>query len=129
MKEKQTIIFSYDDGNAYIIAEDSRQALIFIWNERIHGYNGSVDYVRRDDGSYSWDDIYCLAVNSTSGDSWLNAKDNARAVLAQIILDENGTDIENEYFVDSAEEAIDNYINTLRYQGKDLLFDSSGNLI
>lgn len=129
MNEKQNIIYSYDENSAYVIAEDPKQALLIIWNDRIHGYDGPVEYVRRDDGSYSWDDIYCLAANTGCGDEWLNAKDNARCILSYKIMDDNGIDIEDKYYVDCEEEEIDFYIDTLRSQGIDLMFDSSGNLI
>lgn len=72
---------------------------------------------------YSWDDLYERAEGAACGDPELRAKDNARAILEEIIKEKTGNDI-NTYEI--PEEEIEDF---LKKSEEEYWFDEDGNLI
>lgn len=72
---------------------------------------------------YTWNDIYERAMDCDFMSHELRAKDNARLLLRDLILEEDGYDIEN---CECAEEKIDAF---LWKRENPVLFDENGNLI
>ena len=72
---------------------------------------------------YTWDDLYERAMDCAFMSHELRAKDNARLLLRDIILEEDGYDIEK---CECAEEEIDAF---LWKRENPVLFDENGNRI
>jgi len=73
--------------------------------------------------AYTWDDLYERAIDCAFMSSELRAKDHARFLLAEIISEEEGYDIEE---CECPEEEIDTF---LWKREKPVLFDENGYLV
>lgn len=71
---------------------------------------------------FTWDEIFNDATNKEFLSDELNAKDNARAAMRDIILDETGVDIEE---AESAEDEIEKF---LKESNITYYFDESGSI-
>ena len=72
---------------------------------------------------YTWDDLYERAIGCAFLSDELNAKDNARYELQNLILSEDGYDIEK---CECPEDEIDSF---LFKREMPVLFNENGNLI
>lgn len=71
---------------------------------------------------YTWDDLYQRAEGAACGEPELNAKDNARWILTEIIKEITGVDVDE---CEIPEEAIEKF---LEESDREYLFDEDGNL-
>lgn len=72
---------------------------------------------------YTWDELYERAIDCACMSPELRAKDQARYVLRDVILEEDGYDIEQ---CECAEEEIDTF---LWKRETPVLFDENGNIV
>lgn len=72
---------------------------------------------------YTWDEIYERAEGCACGEPNLRAKDNARAILTEIIFEVTGANIDD---CEIPEEEIEIFLES---SNKKYLFDEDGNLI
>lgn len=81
-------------------------------------YLNEVKKVYADYSPYTFDDLYELADGSAFGDPRLDAKDNARWCMAEIIKEDTGVDVEE---CECPEDEIFDYLET-----HDVFFDKDG---
>ena len=72
---------------------------------------------------YTWDDLYERAIECAFMSPELRAKDNARSLLRELVLEEEDCDIEQ---CECAEEEIDSF---LWKRERPVLFDENGSII
>ena len=98
-------LYFYDSSDALARANSAAEALSLIQSSRISGYAGEVTEYREDTGTYTWPELYALALYTAALSPELEAKNCARAAIREKILQETGHDIdEDECPEDSVED-------------------------
>ena len=89
-------LYSYAPSDALIQASSAGDALSLIRSGRISSYVGEVTEYREDTGTYTWPELYALALYTTTLSPELKAKDYAHAAIREEILQETGHDIDED---------------------------------